>query len=1347
MLAALAGAAPTGAADVIFTEVHYQPPESGGLEFIEIHNAGSRSVDLRGWSFTDGVRFEFVAPTPLAPGAYLVLAKNRAELLARFPLDGALVLGDFAGRLGDDGETLELVDGGGRTVDALSYNDGFPFEKAADGGGASLQRLCYAAPSAAPYNWRAASPSPGAASAERLCPPAPRPIDAGALPIVISEIDYHPAGAGDPAHEYVELANRGSSAVDLSGWSFDEGFLYTFPAGVRLEPGEFLLVARDRAALLARMPLDPARVFGPFAGGTQLDNGGEAIRLVDGAGAVQDRVRYGQDDLWPVFADGLGGSLQRVDLRGPSDAPGNWRVTPPPPPGPQVSEWMELRAEGFWSGPRMYFYLLDAGEMLLDDVRLEIKGGDGANLLVNGGFDAGLDPWSGTGNHGASGVRADGGFGDNGPCCVVRAADKGNGFQNALRQTLTTALATDVAVILSFKVKALSGNSALIGRCSLATDENGFLMIEGDARSGGAQKDRSPLEASSFATDATPPTVGLHELSPSWPTSRDAVTVRARVIGDDVDLVTAHYQVGAGPEREVVLADGGSGNDEVAGDGIWSGAIPPAPNLSLVWVSLRARGAGGLVTEWPRLKNPSTVTGYYVVDDRPETNEDVRLFYIFTPGGLRDLTCDTGIYTKGDFVDHEGRAYRGIGMKFRGETACGYPKRPMRARFNKGDRFEGLSRLNFMAGWNDKSMLREPFGFDFFREAGVPYSETRMVMVYTSGNVLNGVYFTVEDPNEDYVERNRLDAAGGLYKARSAMLDAGTGAYEPRTDASPGRLQEIGLFASQMNARTGQPLIDFLNSKLDVEEVIDYQAVQVIIIDGDSVVKNWLLYLGRFDGYGPGSDLVMMFPWDIDLSHGQMLLTTDVRNYDIHPLFQTQSYPFHDQGYHGILNALLQRAPNDYYVKAFYGRMHKLIEEKFKPAVLFPKLDRYRDATDEAARADLRRWPRTWGARGNDLDYWRADFRTFVERRYAFLSNYLRQLNVTTLGRRFQYTPAPRVRLSEIHYNPAGGGDDLEFIELVNLEDREVALAGWNIPAVGFTFGAGARLPARGVAVVAKNPAVLASREDMRGAELFGPYAGALDNGGAILRLRDDGEAGKYYPETIDVVAYDDGDGWPESADGDGRSLELVSAGLDNDSPSSWRAGWSPGRAAERNAAPQAAIAADPRSGPAPLTVFLSALPSSDADGDELSFLWSLPGGRIDERSVLTLAIDGAGVFTVGLSVRDAFGGEASTSVTLTVSEGGGQRFVRGDANADALVNLADAVHVLNFLFTGGDAPDCLKSADLNDSAGVDLSDPLYLLNFLFLGGPAVPPPHPDCGFDPSADELGCEPEAACRDS
>ena len=81
--------------------------------------------------------------------------------------------------------------------------------------------------------------------------------------------------------------------------------------------------------------------------------------------------------------------------------------------------------------------------------------------------------------------------------------------------------------------------------------------------------------------------------------------------------------------------------------------------------------------------------------------------------------------------------------------------------------------------------------------------------------------------------------------------------------------------------------------------------------------------------------------------------------------------------------------------------------------------------------------------------------------------------------------------------------------------------------------------------------------------------------------------------------------------------------------------------------------------------------------------------------------------------------------------------FIRADGNNDLTVNVADAVFILNFLFSGL-ASDCLDSLDANDDGGNDIADAVAVLAFLFSSGPAPPPPFPNPGPDPTADSLDC---------
>ena len=61
---------------------------------------------------------------------------------------------------------------------------------------------------------------------------------------------------------------------------------------------------------------------------------------------------------------------------------------------------------------------------------------------------------------------------------------------------------------------------------------------------------------------------------------------------------------------------------------------------------------------------------------------------------------------------------------------------------------------------------------------------------------------------------------------------------------------------------------------------------------------------------------------------------------------------------------------------------------------------------------------------------------------------------------------------------------------------------------------------------------------------------------------------------------------------------------------------------------------------------------------------------------------------------------------------------IRGDANADKKVSVADVVYLINFLFRSGPAPNPFQTGDVNCDGYVTVADVVYLVNYLFKGGP-----------------------------
>ena len=69
------------------------------------------------------------------------------------------------------------------------------------------------------------------------------PAVAAPTDVVINEMMFHALSDLD-GDDYLELFNRGATAVDLSGWTFS-GVTLTVPAGTTIDAGGFLVVAKD----------------------------------------------------------------------------------------------------------------------------------------------------------------------------------------------------------------------------------------------------------------------------------------------------------------------------------------------------------------------------------------------------------------------------------------------------------------------------------------------------------------------------------------------------------------------------------------------------------------------------------------------------------------------------------------------------------------------------------------------------------------------------------------------------------------------------------------------------------------------------------------------------------------------------------------------------------------------------------------------------------------------------------------------------------------------------------------------------------------------------------------------
>lgn len=116
------------------------------------------------------------------------------------------------------------------------------------------------------------------------------------------------------------------------------------------------------------------------------------------------------------------------------------------------------------------------------------------------------------------------------------------------------------------------------------------------------------------------------------------------------------------------------------------------------------------------------------------------------------------------------------------------------------------------------------------------------------------------------------------------------------------------------------------------------------------------------------------------------------------------------------------------------------------------------------------------------------------------------------------------------------------------------------------------------------------------------------------------------------------------------------------------------------------------------------------------------------------------GTFVFGFEVVDSAFQLSTLDVVITVAPATGPTFIRGDFDGGGVVNVADAIQIVTWLFvSGARSPTCVDAADANDDGQINASDVIHTLAWLFsVGSPTIPAPYPNCGPDPTGDSVGC---------
>jgi hypothetical protein len=560
--------------EVHLNEAHYS--EDGDLEWVEVFNQGNNPIPantlriMLADAFEDAILIEQVIP-----------AGSRLQV-------------STPAKLGKGRHTLSIVNRQNTVLKAYRFDTprlGWTWQAFPEGG----------------TEWYASeSPTPNSAN---------QPIIR--TEIVINEIMYDPP-SNLTRGEYIELFNRGSETIDLTGWAFEDGISYMFPAGTTMAPGAFLIVASDLNAF--REIYGNAPVAGEFDG--QLSNNGERIRLVDQWGNLADEVDYRAGGEWPELANGGGSSLELTHPHADNAFGSAWRSSDET----SKSDWQTFRYQDTFQQLRtfgsatdykeIYFHLVNDGYVMLRDIQL-IRLRDGTDILNNAdrmsGNNRSATGWLAQGNHWQTDMDDEG---------VMHLISDGRGDNRPNRTEIdATSMNRREDYEIRFSARWVSGSPRLIFSTWDHSIANNFL-IPIPSQLGTPGKPNSRLQ------ETPPPQLGHLQHSPAVPTSADVVSITANVQSTEaLEYVRVYHRLDNSNNSgtwdfDEMHDDGISGGDSVAGDGQYSQDLTSyRVNGRIVQFYVEAKTVKGEIQHLP--KNGPNAPALYVVDNR-SINTDLR---------------------------------------------------------------------------------------------------------------------------------------------------------------------------------------------------------------------------------------------------------------------------------------------------------------------------------------------------------------------------------------------------------------------------------------------------------------------------------------------------------------------------------------------------------------------------------------------------------------------------------------------------------------------------------------------------------------------------------------------------
>lgn len=1027
-----------------------------------------------------------------------------------------------------------------------------------------------------------------------LIPSAPTPGNPNTFSlnedIVINEIMYHHQGdyqatTYDPSNEeWIELFNRGTTPVDLSGWTLDGGISYTIPPGTILAADGFL-------------------VIDSFSG--SLSNRNEAIHLRDALGNPVDEVHYFDGGRWPDHADGGGSSLELRDPWADNSKAEAWAASDEASKSTWQTYTFETLASASSVGPdgqwkEFIFGLLDAGEILLDDLSvIEDPAGTNTELISTKDFESSIGDWRIIGNHRHSEVIIDPTDGGN-RVLHLRASGATEHMHNHAEITLADnqSVENNKTYRISFRAKWLTGSRLLNTRLYFnRAPHTHILQAPNDNGTPGAPN--STLLAN------IGPTMDLLRHSPVIPEANQAVTVSLKANDPQgITSLTLHYSVnGASWQQSTMIADP---------PGQYTATIPGQSSSSIVHFYTEATDTSGATSFYPAA-GPDSRALYMVNDGESDPNlHNFRIIMTaadssYMHAGINAMSNE---HLPCTIISRDQDVYYNAGVHLKGslggresDSKSGY-----RIKFNKDDLFNGV--LDTVAvdksSLNDLSRFPETFSFLAMNRAGsvaTKYNDWIKVIAPRTQRTNAAQLQLAHYSNATLDSQFKNGSDGLLYEYEYVYYQVTADANGNKTSSGRGHTEK------SMSAYSGTDKEDYRHTFLlknnrsgdEFTDLINF--VDVMGSSGSSFntriadvadVNQWLrgfayaVSNGCGDNFSIGRDHNAYFyqrasdghflyiPHDMDQFH----VTPNLVSANIYLQKMIAGDPNWERLYYAHMRDILDTAWNPSYMQLWtdefttlnpsaasnfngfqshitsaYTALNSDLKNNVSPPSPFAltspdqtvnnlqatitgngwldvaeiRLDGYKDPLDFI-----------WSSQGSGSSrtyQWSVvvplepGLNTLNFSAYDFGGNLIDTLTTNVTSTATGNPLRDQLRMTELMVNPVGGST-YEFVEFMNIGDTPLDLTGVHFSdGITFEFTSFTTLAAGQRCIIYSDLASFLPRYGGAGITFAGKFDGKLSNAGETLTLS--GPLG----EEILSIDFQSGRGWPLAADGAGHSL------------------------------------------------------------------------------------------------------------------------------------------------------------------------------------------------------------------